>query len=80
MAEQENEKEVKAKETAGVYRLVYIDKDKLWVIKRDGAKRVIATYHTKEEALKRIKELSNNQDVGFTVKKKDGKFQKKENY
>lgn len=78
MSEKTNEKETK--ETAGVYRLSYSDKDKLWVIKRDGAKRVIATYHTKEEALKRIKELSNNQEVGFTVKKKDGKFQKKENY
>ena len=80
MADKTNEKEVKAKETAGVYRLSYSEKDKQWVIKRDGAKRVIATFHTKEEALKRIKELSNNQDVGFTVKKKDGKFQKKENY
>ena len=74
------DKTKEVKETAGVYRLSYSDKDKQWVIKRDGAKRVIATFHTKEEALKRIKELSNNQEVGFTVKKKDGKFQKKDNY
>ena len=68
------------KVTAGVYRLSYIEKDRLWVIKRDGAKRVIATFHTKEEALKRIKELSENQEVGFTVKKKNGRFQRKGNY
>ncbi len=61
----------------GVYRVVYDRDDRLWKIKRDGAKRVIASMVTKDEALKRVKELSETKDVGFVVHKKDGKFQKK---
>lgn len=62
---------------SSVYRVVY-DKEKgFWQIKRDGAKRVIDSKRTKEEALARVKELSESQDVGFVVHKKDGKFQKK---
>ena len=34
---------------------------------------------TKEEALNRVKELSQSQDTKFIVHKKDGKFQKKSN-
>lgn len=62
---------------SGVYRVSYNADTRKWQIKRDGADRVIDSKVTKEEALKRVKELSKNQDVGFTVKKKDGKFQKK---
>lgn len=66
-------------ERKGVYRVVYDKEDKLWKIKRDGAKRVIESKQTKEEALRRVKELSGNKEVGFVVHKKDGKFQKKQN-
>ena len=62
---------------SGVYRVSYNAETRKWQIKRDGADRVIDSKVTKEEAMKRVKELSKNQDVGFTVKKKDGKFQKK---
>ena len=71
MAENTEEKKL------GTYRVVYSAEAGKWLIKRDGAERVIDSKPTKEEALKRVKELSKNQDVGFTVKKKDGKFQKK---
>lgn len=63
----------------GVYRVVYDKEDNLWKIKKDGAKRVIDSKKTKEEALKRVQELSQSQDVKFVVYKKDGKFQKKAN-
>lgn len=62
-----------------VYRVVYDKEDNLWKIKKDGAKRVIDSKKTKEEALKRVQELSQSQDVKFVVYKKDGKFQKKAN-
>ena len=67
----------KKKVTLGVYRVLPNEADHTWVIKRDGAERIIDSFHTKEEALERVKKLSENQDVGFTVSKKDGKFQKK---
>ena len=60
-----------------IYRVVY-DKDaRVWVNKKDGAKRNIASFPTKDEALARVKELSESQDLNFVVHKKDGKFQKK---
>ena len=62
-----------------VYRVVYDKEENLWKIKKDGAKRVIDSKKTKEEALKRVQELSQSQDVKFVVYKKDGKFQKKAN-
>lgn len=65
------------KEELGIYRVSF-DKDlNKWLIKRDGATRVIASYVTKDEALNRVKALSEANDVGYVVKKKDGKFQKK---
>ncbi len=60
-----------------LYRVVYDKKSKLWLIKRDGAKRVIATFSTKESALVRVKELSQSNNLSYIVHKKDGKFQKK---
>ena len=63
----------------GVYRVVFDKEDKLWKIKKDGAKRVIDSKKTKDEALKRVQELSESQDTKFVVYKKDGKFQKKAN-
>ena len=72
--------EVKApKERKALYRVVYSKELKVWQIKKDGAKRVIDSKHTKEEALARVRELSENQDSNFVVQKKDGKFQKKAN-
>ena len=54
------------------------DKDaRVWLIKKDGAKRTIASYPTKEEALNRVKDLSSSNDLNYIVHKKDGKFQKK---
>ena len=62
-----------------VYRVVFSKEQKVWQIKKDGAKRVIDSRPTKEEALNRVKELSQSQDTKFIVHKKDGKFQKKSN-
>ena len=56
---------------------MYDKEARVWVIKKDGAKRTIASYVTKEEALGRVKELSASNDLNFIVHKKDGKFQKK---
>ena len=69
--------EVKEKEKKAIYRVLYSKEDRTWQIKKDGAKRIIASYPTKDEALKRVKSLSENNDLNFTVHKKDGKFQKK---
>ena len=79
---EEKTKEVKQekKETASkkpIYRVVYDKETRLWTIRKDGAKRVIANYVTKQEALNRVKELSASKDMNFVVHKKDGKFQKK---
>ena len=64
-------------EKKSVYRVIYNKETKVWNIKKDGAKRIIDSRATKEEALKRVKELSDSQDANFVVYKKDGKFQKK---
>ncbi|MDE6583532.1 MAG: DUF2188 domain-containing protein [Clostridia bacterium] len=69
--------EEKKVENTGIYRVVYDKTDRLWKIKKDGAKRVIASMPTKEEALARVKDLSETKEVGYVVHKKDGKFQKK---
>ena len=64
-------------ERKSLYRVLY-DKDaRVWIIKKDCAKRKIASFVTKEEALTRVKELCSSQDLNFVVHKKDGKFQKK---
>lgn len=60
-----------------IYRVLYDKEARVWVIKKDGAKRTIASFVTKEEALNRVKELSISNDLNFIVHKKDGKFQKK---
>lgn len=60
-----------------LYRVTYDKEERKWVIKKDGAARIITSYATKAEAMDRVKELSKNQDINFVVKKKDGKFQKK---
>lgn len=65
------------KEKKAIYRVLYNKEDRTWQIKKDGAKRVISSYPTKDEALKRVKELSDSNDMSYIVHKKDGKFQKK---
>lgn len=73
--EVETESEIKT--TNGIYRVSYRRLTHTWVIKRDRASRIIGSFFTKAEALERVNELSENQDVGWTVKKKNGRFQKK---
>ncbi|MBP5308917.1 MAG: DUF2188 domain-containing protein [Clostridia bacterium] len=63
-----------------VYRVVYDGENKEWMIKKDGAARVIRRVKTKAEALEIAGRLADNQDLSLTVQKKDGKFQKKRNY
>ncbi len=60
-----------------IYRVLYDKDNRKWLIKKDGAKRTIESYVTKEEALARVEQLSSNKDMKFIVHKKDGKFQKK---
>lgn len=59
------------------YRVVYDKEEKIWKLRKDGAKRVIKSFATKAEALEYAKDLSERNDMGLTVHKKDGKFQKK---
>lgn len=77
-AEEEVE-ESKEPARKSMYRVIFDKEDKMWKIKKDGAKRVIDSKKTKEEALARVQELSKSQDAKFVVYKKDGKFQKKAN-
>lgn len=62
-----------------IYRVMYEKENRVWLIKKDGAKRTIASFATKEEALERVRDLSSTNDMNFIVHKKDGKFQKKTN-
>lgn len=75
----EKEEVVEDKARKAVYRVLFDKEDGLWKIKKDGAKRIIDSFKTKDEALTRVQELSKNQDSKFVVYKKDGKFQKKAN-
>ena len=79
---QQDETDIEIKDKQGkksVYRVLFDKEEKVWKIKKDGAKRVIDSKKTKEEALNRVQELSGNQELKFVVYKKDGKFQKKAN-
>lgn len=70
-------KEEKKAEKKPIYRVLYDKENRVWIIKKDGAKRVISSFVTKDEALNRVKELSMSNDMNFIVHKKDGKFQRK---
>ena len=76
----------KAKEIAekgeikAVYRVIYDKENKEWLIKKDGASRIIRRVKTKAEALELATQFAENQELNITVQKKDGKFQKKTNY
>lgn len=71
------EKKTPEKIKKPVYRVIYDKEARLWLIKKDGAKRTIASFVTKEEALNRVKDLSSSNDLNYIVHKKNGKFQKK---
>lgn len=72
----ENNKNTKNKKP--LYRVVYDKDNRKWNIKKDGADRIIDSKLTKQEALDRVKKLSDNNDTKFIVHKRDGKFQKKQ--
>ena len=79
---EQTEKSKKAeaeKPKKAVYRVIFSKENNVWQIKKDGARRVIDSKVTKEEALERVKQLSESQEIKFVVHKKDGKFQKKSN-
>lgn len=71
------ETESAPKTRKALYRVMYDKEARMWIIKKDGAKRTIASFTTKEDALNRVKELSASKDLNFVVHKKDGRFQKK---
>lgn len=62
-----------------VYMVTFDKEEREWVIKKTGADRASRRCKTKQEALEIVDKLSENQDLGVSVKKKDGKFQKKSN-
>ena len=74
------ETEEKKTEKKAIYRVIYDGENKEWMIKKDGAARVIRRVKTKAEALELAKKFAENQDLSLNVHKKDGKFQKKGNY
>ena len=57
--------------------LTYDKENKEWVVKKTGGQRASKRFSTKKEALVYAEKLSQNQDLNLTVKKKDGKFQKR---
>ncbi len=65
----------KASEAKAIYHIMYNDDKKVWSIKKDKAKRIIATFKTKDEAIARAKKLSDSNDVTIMIYKKDGKVQ-----
>jgi len=58
------------------YTVVFNKEINMWQIKKSGAVRASGNFVTKEAALAKVRVLSKNQDIGVTVKKKDGKFGK----
>jgi hypothetical protein len=46
-----------------------------WAIKKEGMKRALKTYKTKEEAIKDAKKTKNDESV-LIIHKKDGSIQK----
>ncbi|MBO7378005.1 MAG: DUF2188 domain-containing protein [Clostridia bacterium] len=72
--------EDKKTEKKALYRVIYDAENKEWMVKKDGAARVIRRVKTKAEALELAKKFAENQDLSLSVQKKDGKFQKKGNY
>lgn len=65
----------KASETKAIYHIMFNAETKVWSIKKDKAKRIIASYKTKDEAVARAKKLADSNDVTIMIYKKDGKVQ-----
>ena len=59
-----------------VYHVSYDSESRMWRIFLEKGP-TIEKYATKEEALTRVKELSNHTDRGYVVHLKSGKLQKK---
>ena len=74
---EEPAEEEKEERELGHYTISYDKEKKDWVIKRPGSQRATKRTKTKKEALEIVKKLTETQEVGFVVKKKNGKFQKK---
>jgi len=68
------------REIKAVYRVIYDRDNKEWMVKKDGAQRVIRRVKTKVEALELAHQFAGNQDLSVSVQKRDGRFQKKRNY
>lgn len=72
-----------AKEWASKIKIIQADGDYQhvvphngqWAILREGNEKVSHVYDTKEEALKKAKEMGQNENVRVIVHKKDGKIQ-----
>ncbi len=62
------------------YRVSYDKETHEWLVKKDGAQRVIRRTRTKAEAVEYAYKFAENQDLNISVQKKDGKFQKKTHY
>ncbi|MDY2696482.1 MAG: DUF2188 domain-containing protein [Eubacteriales bacterium] len=73
--ETEQAEEVKVKNQK--YMVVYDKEKKDWVIKKTGAAKASKRCKTKKEALEFVEKYAENQDLNVSIKKKDGKFQKK---
>lgn len=61
------------------YMVTYDKEHKDWVVKKTGAQKASKRCKTKKEAMEVVTKLANSQDLNVSVKKKDGKFQKREN-
>lgn len=69
------QEEVKVKNQK--YMVIYDKEKKDWVIKKTGAAKASKRCKTKKEALEFVEKYAENQDLNVSIKKKDGKFQKK---
>ena len=74
--EQQNQNE---KPKIEKYMITYNKEEKLWVVKKTGAKRASKKFKTKAEAVVYAQRISEEKGMALTVKKKDGKFQKASN-
>ena len=80
MAAKKEVKQPEKKEMKQKYMVTFDKEEREWVIKKTGAERASRRCKTKAEAMEIVKTLSENQDLSISVKKKDGKFQKKTNH
>ena len=74
-----SEEGMEDKKTAQKYMVTYDKEHKDWVVKKTGAARASKRCKTKKEAMEVAEKLAESQELNISVKKKDGKFQKREN-